>query len=312
MSLFKFDKWFFDVLLLGNTYIFFYLAITSIFKKNTIKFNIYSCTDSGYECISKGIRFRKGIKEYDNSVIVIDEGSIVFKNSEVNINLRFGDLIVHLSYRANQYNVLEPLEIFRRKNSLTWKPILIKGFVNGHVSLHSLTTPVNNAPGYIDHVSSSIFPFNVPIRKLFWGRLHHNKLDLTYTITYTKMDSLTAKLFLWFDRKIYTYGNVTIDIKKSSCSNKMKIAYPDNYILKGNQMDNTVEIKIQHVKLLIEDDFISGQQGISGIKTKVLEYISRNPRGSKFISKANVRIKFDNEDLIVEDVYFIDEYVIFN
>jgi len=63
----------------------------------------------------------------------------------------------------------------------------------GTIEMDNNLLKIEKAPAYIDHVYSDILPINTPVSKMYWGRLLHEEIMITYSIVYTPMGNECSK-----------------------------------------------------------------------------------------------------------------------
>jgi hypothetical protein len=169
-----------------------------------------------------------------------------------------------------------------------------------------------NAPGYCDEVLTTFIPWKIPVSKLFWGRLHHKFINLSYSILQDpKTLLIISKLFLDVDGAHYVLKGLNIDILDRKKSSSMNLTYADKYIIHGHSDDLSISIEVTDHQEMILSDFMDYTKQYGAIVTGTLRQISRDPQGIKFCASANINIQIKEKKYSIEKISFVDEYVEF-
>ncbi len=314
---FYLEKWYFDILTPDRDFIFFYLAIVQLFRHREARLNLNIVPSSGSGVISGAfdLKFKRDIIEISKSAIRTRYGNIFFYDTSAKIGLEIMGWSADLTYEysLNRRETEVPLIIPDRKSShrITWTPVCLKGKVSGSFSMDKNKFPIHGLYGYIDHVCSDVYPRKSPIQILYWGRLHHEICDLTYSIAESaEKKERWSKLYLWHDGSVIELEDLEIVEGKYLHLQDLDIQYPQWYEIKSAKPGVFLEVKVKNVVNAIQSAFIDSKK-FSGLKRKLLNFVSKDPRGIKFISKADVNLVCKGKTYKIKEIEFISEYVEF-
>jgi len=318
MKIFKFEKWYFDILTPQNDYIFFYYTITKLLKYNISFFNLnlIPFKPSGLIDRTYNINTKLKIKKTNNNSVSTDKGEIVIDKLGCKINLTLNGIKIRLT--THPYPIQDVVWSYLTINSknhqfIKWSPLFLKSRFSGEFVLENNTISIDNYFGYADYLFSNYFPWKVPVKTMFWGRIHHNIYDLTFAYSENqKLVQKWCKMIIRLDNYIYQMDDFIIVSKDYDYSNELGIMYPGSYKLYGKNNLITVELSSRHIKIADESTFIDLPVRLGNLQGKFLKYLSKEPKGLKFFSKAVVKINCRGSSYVFEDEFFIDEYVVFS
>lgn len=314
---FSLEKWYFDTLSPKKDFIFFYFASTKILGHFEGRLNLYVIPYDTENILhrSSNFNFKRDDLYFDQGLIKTKGCSLDFSDKSCKVTLHFNRDSVDLLYKfnLNKTKTKMPL-IIKSKHSHTikWYPISIKSIVTGKIIIDEREFNIDDYNGYVDHVYSDVFPVRVPIKALYWGRIHHPQCDLTYTYIEALRNNVTySQMIICHHNEIIRLNDMSITIGMLKYSERLDLVYPTSLKIYGNKSGFNLEIEVEHVKNAIESEFLDQQNVQSGIKRSIFQMLSRNPRGIKFIAKANLKIKHKNKELEINDAPFISEFVYF-
>jgi hypothetical protein len=205
---------------------------------------------------------------------------------------------------------------------LEWKPLHLKAMVTGRFRIigeneQVMEEEVLTGIGYTDYLSSTMSPFRVPVRQLYWGRLHSQDLDLTFSyalgeevpgandeVSGAQMMVQTGGVAIWFDK-------ISVHPDKWEKFDPPGISCPVSYRVEATSQRIQLTLEVIHLKPAIVSEFMKNPKELGRFRMEILRKISRNPRGIKFYSFATLEYKFDGRIHRLDKVFMIDEYVCF-
>lgn len=310
MSVYNLKKWFFDVLLHQDSYLFFYITELKFLGFKLSLFNLYYSSKDFKKSVSESIQ----IKTNNIHSFQCTKGSFYRMANSLNIRQISKEANIELKYEKYD-QILSPINknFIRTKNGvIDWLPITLKSAVSGTIILNSTYIPVSNNHGYIDYVQTNISPFKNPVRELFWGRLHSCELDLTYSIVLHKQDNKNQSCCICrYNNEILKTDDIKLKITQKDWSKKIDLTYPKKisvemqfntfYLILDIEQSKTLFYSRYNNELIYRKKFIF----------YLLKWFTKNPRGLKFLSKGEVKIIHNNSMKII-GTRLISEYVKFD
>lgn len=309
MSSFSLHKWFFDVLLYQDTYLFFYITELRFLRFKLSRFNLHYCSDKTKTSVSEFIKLKeKNVFSFQSST-----GNFYQNNNTFLINQKLKKTNIELKYaNSSKTNIQQDSHFLKiEKGVIDWQPIQMKSEVEGIINLKSTYIPIANINGYIDYVHTNIFPFKNPVSELFWGRLHSSELDLTYSVAFSKHKKkfYACCICRYINENLKT-DKCNLNIIQKDWSDKLNLTFPKKISLDIQFKTFKLILNIEQGKILVESGFIDEQKNIKRAFINVLKWIAKNPRGLKFLSKGEVEIRQNNSIKII-GTRLISEYVRF-
>jgi hypothetical protein len=105
---------------------------------------------------------------------------------------------------------------------------------------------------------------------------------------------------------------IAVKMNETQTSEHLQINYPVSYEIQGKKDGLNITIQIKHLQEAAISTFVDQKEIKNGLQHRLIRYLSKNPRGIKFFSKASIVIESSNGKQKIEDVIFVDEYVEFN
>lgn len=317
MKLFEYTKYFFDVFSGEEDYRVLFISILRTGKIDNTYIQIHFSGNDYSGKHTAGYSLRAKLKLIDSQLnkITFKEGEIDLGTESVKINLAASDFAIDLEY-SNAHGVTHHVNPFFIRTSgtsfLSWTPVQLKGRVNGKISAGGNQINYYNAKGYIDEVKTSVLPVRLQIRKLFWGRLHHQEIDLTYSIVTDKKHKSESMLFLYFKSVYDEFKNVKYETFNEKFIPDLNITRPDKVILMAKNERYSITIGISYNKELILNDFMDPGDQYNKVFFRILRRISENPKGVKFLAIADILIDDGFKKSEFQDLPMISEFVVFS
>jgi hypothetical protein len=317
MAIFNLEKWYFDVFSPEYDYIFFYFAYTKILGHIEARLNLHIVPFKGTKTFSQShdFNFKSDVLYIGEGLVKTKHGRFTFNDYSAEVNFHINGMSIDVLYEfiQNRNFAITPLRIRSGHNHMIrWHPISLKSRVSGEIKINATATSIGGFNGYIDYLYSDVFPLKAPVRTLYWGRIHHEECDLTYTYIedqnkskkWCKMIFCTGDVNLEFDSITITHG-------EWKYSEKLHMYYPHSYTIYGENSEDSLDIRVDNVVNAVESGFIDQQDVQSGIKRCLFKFLSKNPKGIKFISKSSLKFRHKQKKHEVKDVFFISEFVHF-
>jgi hypothetical protein len=316
MMVYKLEKWYFDLLTPDQDFIFFYFTRVKLFSYSDERFylNIISPKFKPTFHASLNLKPNRNNSGPDQKLIQSEWGSIELNKSDCSIRLDLIPTAILLNYKFIDFSRVTTSLYIRKdpRHMISWKPIATTATISGSISTPSLDLNLQNASGYIDYVTSTIFPFQVPVRELFWGRIHHPDHSISFTAAFAAGSHRDwSKLFMTLVNEHYEMDDLQITVDRWSYSDALGIKYPAVYQISGGTGGVRIDISVENDRVLIESPFIDQNDISNPIQFKLYQAISLNPRGIKFLSRIDLRIDIHGRQKEVKDLRAVTEYVRF-
>jgi hypothetical protein len=316
MKLFEFKKYFFDIFSEEANYLFFFISILKIGKTYNSYIQIqYARPDSsGKYSLNYSLKAKLKLIDSQLNQITFFEGVINFEEESIIIYIATPSYKIDLNYTTAhlESNIINPLFIKTSENtSLSWIPVQIKALVNGSISTTENVLNYNNASGYIDLVKTSILPFNLHIQKLLWGRLHHEKVDMTYSLIIDENNKSESLLILHFKSMNIEFRNIEYQVLNEKINPDLNITYPDKIILTAKNETYCITLEIIDHKEVIINEFMDPGDQYNKAFFWIMRRMTKNPKGIKFLAKANIFLEESLNKSVFHNLSLIDEFVYF-
>ncbi len=316
-KLFGYTKYFFDILSEEMDYLVLFISVIRIGKiyNSFIQIHLRESDHSDSYKPLLSSRGRLKYVEYQSNTIIFKEGTIDFGKDVVMICLKTSSIIGDLEYKAvhPEANSFDPFDIRSRgKPVLSWIPVQIKGSVTGNISFNGKQMNYSNAGGYIDEVRTSALPLSLKMKKLLWGRLHNEQIDLTYSCLISRIGRSESMLILRFRNEVIQLTDFKLLTSGEIFNDDLKIVYPGKLILTANNINLSVIIGISDPRELILNDFMDPGDQYNRVFSGIVRWISGNPRGIKFLSRADISLDDGHDKSVFRDLPMISEYVSFS
>jgi len=322
MRLFRFEKWFTDVMTPSREYLIVFHTLLELFGFRIcfVEINLARYHRDQTFHLNRKIRLRKrqGHRVTTRRCDLLLEE----KNGRIRITLPEVDMDLNISpaYRCD-FN--QPGMVIRRRRGgwLEWRPLILNARVTGYMTFNEKGgTDKNQALterfegiGYSDYLFSSMAPWNVPVVQLFWGRLHTGELDMTYSFALDKHGQEPVGASVMFCRKgeYFHLERASLNATGWEKASTLGISTPSNYTLTAASGNISIELEISHLKEAIVSEFWKNPREMGRLARGMLRHLSKEPRGIKYFSSARLKLDFRGQVLTMSEVLMIDEYVRF-
>ena len=307
MRLFRFEKWFVDILTKEQDYIIVFHTITEFlgFRVCFVEVN------TGAFRINKKLRIlnREGhtLKTREGNIL-IEPGIGDIRLSLNGIDLELALTPVHNSgFNQPGMNIPET-----GQSSLRWKPLYLKAMVSGKLRIEGETKMIIGN-GYVDYLVSTLSPFKVPVRQLYWGRLHSKDVDLTYSYVLGEDNQVIGcQMIIQSLGKRTRIDKLTVQTGEWKQYNPPGILAPVSYRLEASEDTLQVVLTVEHSKPAVISEFTKTPERIGRFRRVLLKRISRDPRGIKFNAIAKLEFSQEGKIQILDEIHMIDEFVVFS
>ena len=310
---YQFKKWFFDLNVEEESYIYFILVEIKFlfFKIRNFTFHSFHQPDGRFTT-SRNIRLNIDKGGWDNLDIKGEQLNIRHGNKNLYIISDFNDLKINLTFNHFQKEHSNEVFIILYKNKkIKWFPLPSFMTATGTIEMNQKLLHIENAPAYIDHVFSDILPMNTPVLKMFWGRLLQPDIMLTYSIVFTPEGKQYSKCIVLMNQQQFSFTDIQYRKIKGLPEGQENDKDDNVYQLIAGKGISTLSMIIYHHKTAAFGAFIDPGQYKFKSAFSLLNKISKNPRGKKFISKADIILDIPGYHYEKEKLVFIDEYVLF-
>lgn len=325
MRIFSFEKWFFDVLTPERDYIIIFHTLLKIFGFNVcfLEVNISRFIEGDNFHLNQKLKVLKR----SGNTITTRQGHILFEEGMGKIMLLLRGIEIDISIspvHPSEHNGRGMKIQNRGGGYLEWKPLYLKAMVTGRFRITGENGQVMEEEaltgiGYIDYLSSTMSPFRVPVRQLYWGRLHSQDLDLTFSyalgedrdVPGVQHEVSGAQMMVHTGGEIIYFDKISVHPDKWEKYAPPGISCPVSYRVEATSQRMQLSLEVIHLKPAIVSEFMKNPKELGRFRMEILRKISRNPRGIKFYSFATLEYKFDGRIHRLDKVFMIDEYVCF-
>lgn len=310
---YKFQKWFFDLNVDEDTYIYFILVEIKFlfFKIRNFTFHYYHYP-TGSIIKSKSIQIDTVNGGLESLNAKGKQMVISHKHDNLEITSYFDDLKLNLKiYNYQKSHSRDSLIISRNNNKIEWYPVPLFMTASGTLFIDKNILQIEKSPVYIDYVFSDILPFNTPVSKMFWGRLLHAEIIITYSVVYNAKGQAQSKCFVLFHNQQLSFSDIQYIKIKGLPEGQEDESDESIYRLVAGEGEANLTLNIRHMKTAAAGAFIVPEKYKFKMAYRILNRISKKPGGKKFISKADISLVLNGENYRWEELDCIDEYVIF-
>lgn len=318
MRIFRFEKWYADLLTPERDYIIIFHTLLEVFGIRICFVEVNGSRFEGEQAVHINRRL-KGIKRWEHTVFT-RQGHLQYREERGEIKLLLGEMELVLNIKPVHPPDFSSrgLKIRNRGGGyLIWKPLYLKGRLEGRIHFTGDEEQVMNeeeltGTGYVDYLYSTMSPFRVPIRQLYWGRLHSQDLDLTFSYALGIHEKIYgAMMMIQTGGEILWLDEFRIQADRWEKFEPPGISCPGSYVIEARSDRIQLVIKVIHLKHAIVSEFLENPKELGRLRMAVLRLISREPRGIKFYSSANLEFSLDGKIQKLEEIFMIDEYVSF-
>lgn len=313
MSFLRFEKWFLDVLTPDREYILIFHTVTRVLGRQICFVEINAGSLDGDR---PGFHLNRKLRvtRREGHTLTAREGHILYEEGMGRIVLPLPGMEIELNVSPTHPSDFNRRGMIIRNQgggSLDWKPLYIKAMVTGRIRREGELRKIAGI-GYADYLFSDISPLRVPVRELYWGRLHSHDLDLTWSHALgSGSEVLASRLILFTGGREIILEELTVEPGRWRDYDPPGISCPESFSIRGTAGEIDLRMKVRHLKPAVISEFIENPKDLGRLKHQLLKKISKDPRGIKFFSEADVELSYPDRNMQLSDLLMIDEYVIF-
>lgn len=316
MGLIEMEKWYFDILTPNNDFVVLYFAYVRFACYFEGRFTIQIAPRDHQPVISRTMVIpilAQCTTAWNGSGLSTPFKQITMKESTTRVEMKTAQMTVDLDYGALTFiDFSKDRLIIDGKGTAEWQPLHLRSRVSGTIRLEGRAFKFDECDGYIDHVRSTIFPPRPPIKELYWGRIHHDRFDLTFAYATGRSGGKRwSRIFAAIGKEALVINGFTLTAENRCHSMPLDIEYPAACAIESRAGSVDVTIRIENLHNAIESRFIDQQELGKGTKYRFYKWVSRNPRGIKFIGQSRVHLAYRDDIVQVDNVLCVYEYVLF-
>jgi hypothetical protein len=306
------EKWYLDVLTQDQTFIFAYLAVIRFLGRTYARLSV-SLARPGKSGITRSFTLKpvgyvsgQSLTRLGTSNGILETGSglcrlgVAFPKFELQLE--------HACSAPTDFGT-QPLTISRdRRHHIDWHPIILDARVSGRLRLDAEEIEFDGCPGYVDYLWSDVLPPQNPVQELHWGRIHTPECSLTYSHAQGSSGKW-SRLYARLNDVDVALDDVRLTTQGADPSPALGLAYPGQVDLQAESETAQVSVRLRHSAIAVESGFMDDVN--AGLLHGLVRTITKNPRGSKFFARADVRLEHQGTRLELSAVPCINEYVRF-
>jgi hypothetical protein len=309
----RLQKWYFDFLTPDNDFVFVYLALVRLAGLRLRSLTVHLARPERDIVWTQAIP----IPEPEQTLDRAGEPAFRWPGGEIKragacwrLDFSSSNCSVRLDFDLRTNIHLQPVVITPEKGgSILWKPLGLNYEVTGRVSLGAESVEVQRARGYADHLECTCPPWRIPVRCLYWGRLNHPAVALTYMrATNGCGDRSWSGVYGRAGDLSFQSGQVSIQVQEPGQGQPPVSA--NRYSLSANTNAGPVALAIGHQVPVQHGSFIDQQNTMSSLTRSLVRLLTRNPRSTKFLSRADLKLDFGEVRLHERNLPLVDEFVI--
>jgi len=317
MKIFRFEKWFFDILTENREYFIFFHTLTEFlgFRVCYIELDMGRFEDSGKLPEFQLTNSKLGIKRRRGDSLFTDRGNISIDRESGSFELALEDMDIQM--KINPESPLVPelggMWIKRsRRRMLNWRPLFMKYLISGRIRQGENEFILSDS-GYADYLLSTLNPVKVPVSGLYWGRLHSDRFNLTYSFAEgSGGNEKWSTMILHMDNETRQIDHLKLWTGEMQFHKEPGITCPASYRIEAADDSTRVSMEVRHIKPAIVSAFTENPEKLGKLRRAMLKKLAREPRGIKFFSSAKCEITLNGNTKTVEDKLMIDEFVVFS
>jgi hypothetical protein len=311
---FRFEKWYFDFTMPTGEVVFFFVAKTRILGREDFRLSLTVTSprgapihrslvlqDSAFTQPSAVNPFSPGLREIPSPA-----------QSEIRVRTARDDFSLHLVFlrHPEARPASNPMVIPRGKRRILWEPVQGRSIVRGSVRIGGQGWNAQGCDGYIDRLVSDVFPLFTPVRRLYWGRLHHPEGSLVYAV----IPRLRPFALLTWNssRGTLEFNAAEVSERGTMRSSILGLAYPPAYTLTAESHSARVQLDVENIATAVETGFIGNEEIRNGMESRTINFLARNPRGIKFFSRGRLVVQDNGQATEIEAAPFFSEFVRFS
>jgi hypothetical protein len=311
--LYHFKKWFFDLNIDDEIYIYFFIAEIRFLFFKTHNFTLhYFKSPAESLTISRSVQLKLKNRDWENLNIISTDFSFIPYDNELIVFSDFKDIKINLCIENYQPQYSDESLIISHKNKqIKWFPLNEFLKCSGTIEVNGNVITTDKMPVYIDSLVSTVLPFNNPVRKMYWGRILHSDIRISFSIVFSATNEQWGRCFVQLEYKQLVFDK--IQFNKTNVSGYEQDDHDGDYsfqLIAGNGKDS-IEIMVSHISTAADGAFIDPGKYKNKLAYSFLNRISKNPAGKKFISHARVKLDTATHNYNWDNLVCIDEYVLF-
>ena len=315
INLYRFEKWYFDILTENKDYLIMFFSLFEFMGFRLGFFVLdkgsFEKKDSDFKTFSTKLKIlkRKG------ATFLTDKGVIDIGKDTSSIDLTFNDMSikVDIASKSTLTHGISGLYIKQNKwQYLNWKPLFLKYHITGNIKIKNTDLLIKKRKGYADYLTSTIRPLKVPVKTLYWGRLHGEGFDLTYSYAEgNRKEAGWAAMIYHADNLSQQLNILYLEPVDFEFLEESGISCPTAYRMHGKNGSLEISLEVRHLKPAIFSSFSDIPSTPGKIGRSLTKKLLRDPRGGKFFSSVHIEITESGNKKIFDDLFMIDEYVKF-
>lgn len=312
---FRLRKWYFDFLTPGLDYCYIYYADVCCLGMTFRHLTVHLARPGNGSPITKTLAV-----EHARVHAGEDEGcTLAFAGGEIDVRRDRGTIDVSTPgcsarLRYVSWNGFRPQPVVIRsggRGRILWKPVHMKSIVSGSVMIGDDTVNVEGCDGYIDYLESSYLPPAVPVRTLYWGRLHHPELDLVFMRAADGPGSAAwSRLSMRAGKSVTECEEVAIMNTWGLQESPSHALSPGGYDARAACGSRRIQVSVHHSAAVQESSFIDHRDMKSSAVRYALKKLTRDPRSTKWLSYADVTVVDERTTKKICGIPFIDEFAL--
>lgn len=312
-TMYNLKKWYFDFLTPQNDYVFIYFAAIRLAGAAMRSVTVHLARPEKRTLLTRCM----GLPRWEPSaaeteMLRLPGGEVRWNETECALEFSDAQCAVQLKYELTPRAELRPVVIpTGRRSLIRWRPVSLGVKVRGFVTVGGERVEAEAAHGYIDYLESSCLPPLVPVRKLVWGRLARTGLELVYMHAAEAKDRRAWSAF--YGRAGETSFNCDqVSVKADGPAQHRDSLLPaDNgYLIVATNGKGSARVMVRPEAVVQQGSFIDQQEHTSPLGRWLLKMLTRNPRGAKFLSRADVRLNISGMVREAQELPMISEYVL--
>jgi len=310
--MFLLRKWYFDYLTPGGEYAYVYFAYLKLGGRLVRSLTVHVAVP-GATPITRSFLLN-GHEEQGTGMIScalgLPCGEIRVGDRTSSLFLARDDCMVNLVFASGTGGAGAPVEIVTgRKSRIVWAPVALRYTVSGSIALGGTVVEPGGASGYIDTLESTCLPPLVPARTLYWGRAHHALFDMTYVHAVRRDgESVCSRFYIQRGSGVQS-GPLSFVPEPDGAAETAGVSVPGDYAVSGTAGGGRFSARVHRLHAVQESGFIDQQDVASPVLRALIRMFTRDPRGTKHLSRADVALVFPRGEENITGLGLIDECV---
>ena len=317
INIYKLEKWYFDFLSPDHDFFFFYFARVWFCSYRLEQIYLYLKTFKDKYSFKESLKIKSTDSAPDTTqrAIKFNQGQLQFNASQISVQVDFNKILTSLNfkYSDNRFSG-DSLNINKDTgHRISWIPLTLNAEVSGEIQTPERNLKVRQFHGYIDYLTSTILPFQNPVRQLFWGRMQFPGGGLSFTCALGQQPQQRwCKIYMKIKDEYIELNEFDLLPSNWIFSQNLRLHYPANYTITGRSANLHIEIQVENIHSLSELFFIESDGTGCSALYKFSRHLTLNPRGIKFLSRFHFRLEQNQNKEAIGPVIGITEYVVFS